>query len=51
MNTRNQAIESISRLENKCLIDGKLSSPKSKKNFPVTCSATGEIIGYAPRIV
>lgn len=48
MNIKEQAIKAINKLENKCLIDGKLCSSKSKENFPVISSATNETIGYAP---
>lgn len=45
---RGVAIKALNRLENKCLIDGKLSSPQSKEKFSVISSATSKIIGYAP---
>lgn len=48
MNIKEQAIKAVSRLENKCLIDGMLCSSKSEEKFPIISSATGEIIGYAP---
>lgn len=46
MNIKEQAIKSVSRLENQYLIDGQLRP--STEHFPVISSATGKIIGYAP---
>ena len=46
MVNKEQAIKAVNRLENRCLIDGELTFPKSEQKFPIISSATNKIIGY-----